>query len=135
MQTILTSTELKARIELLELKAKQQEESLKYQWKQTYNSIKPQNLVRNLFNDLTSEPAMRDRMLNSSLGLLTGFISKKLVARKSSGIMKKLAGIAVQYVVTNFVANKFPIVKQKAQAILQKRKMEHNGTLHGGVVE
>ena len=53
--------------------------SLEAQFQQTYESIKPLNLIKNTLLEVTSSPDIRHNIANNLLGLATGYASKKLL--------------------------------------------------------
>src|ERR1700722_17311757 len=96
VQTITTSQELKARINQLEQRSYEQEVRLKDHWKATYENYKPQNLLRNAITDIAATPNIKNNLLNASIGLLTGMLTRRIIAGPSAGIIKRLAATAVQ---------------------------------------
>ncbi|MBC8035197.1 MAG: hypothetical protein H7Y03_13690 [Chitinophagaceae bacterium] len=121
MRQFANNKDLQERIEFLENKTKQQQEQLKVHFQEAYQSIKPQTLIKNAFSDAASEPKTRNNMLNSLVGLLTGFITHKLVIGSSPGIFKRLAGTAIQIGISKLVKQKFPAIKQKTQELIQQK--------------
>lgn len=130
VQLITSSKELKNRIKDLEQQAYEQEIRLKEQWRETYESFKPQNLLRNIVSDVAATPNIKGNLLNASIGLLTGMLTRRIIAGPSAGIIKRLAATAVQLGVTKAVANNFTNIKEKAMGLFGKRKHSHNGIAH-----
>jgi hypothetical protein len=58
-------------------------------------------------------PGLRSTTLDTAISLGSGILSRKLIVRKSGGFLRKLAGTAVQFIVTNLVRNKMPEVREK----------------------
>ena len=129
MQVISTSRELKERIQQLEQQTYEQEIRLKEYWKETYESFKPQNLIRNAITDVASTPGIKNNLLSTSMGLLTGMLTRRIIAGPSAGIVKRLAATAIQLGVTKAVANNFSSIKEKAMDLFGK-KHSHNGVEH-----
>ena len=117
MQSISTSQELKNRIEYLENKAKEQELRLKLNFNRAYESIKPQNLIRHAFADAIEEPDIRSNLINTLTGLVTGFISRKIIVGSTAGIFRKFAGTAIQFGITKYIANNLSVLIKKLQAM------------------
>lgn len=130
VQIITNSQELKARINQLEQQAYEQETRLKEHWRETYESFKPQNLIRNAITDVASTPNIKNNLLNASIGLLTGMLTRRIIAGPSAGIVKRLAATAVQLGVTKAVADNFTTIKDKAMDLFGRKKSshKHNGT-------
>jgi ABC-type dipeptide/oligopeptide/nickel transport system ATPase subunit len=120
MRHISNNKELQERIEFLENRTKEQKEKMKVLLQDTYESIKPQNLIKNAFSDAVAVPQVRNNMLNSAVGLVTGIITNRLLIGSSAGIFKRIAGRAIQAGITKIVADKFPVIKEKAQGLIEK---------------
>ncbi len=82
-------------------------------------SVKPINILKSAVHSITTEPTIKENVVDAAVGLVTGLITKKLVVGKSSNIFKKLLGDGIQFLVTNFVINKLPIVKSSLKTIEQ----------------
>lgn len=104
MEKITTSEELKAVIARLEYRQKEQWEELKDNIGETFETLKPINLLRSTYRDFLSTPNMAENIIGSALGLTTGFITKKLIVKKSGNIVRNFAGGLVQMLITNFMS-------------------------------
>lgn len=116
MDDINTMTDLQERIKQLELQEKQQIAILKLQAKQTAESLRPSNLVKNAFSDMAGSKTLRQNALKASVGLGAGMLVKKLITFNSKGILRKIAGFALQSVTTKLVAKKLPLTKPKGRS-------------------
>ncbi len=107
MDPKLTETEKLYRlIREWELKKILQEEELKEEVKLTIHNLRPAQLAKNLFNDMFHSPEVRQNAVSTVAGLAAGFISKKLLIRKSSSVIKRILGTLVQIGITKFVSKK-----------------------------
>lgn len=88
----------------LKIKKADEFESLKVQFHFTYESVKPINLIKNVFTDLTDSPVIKNNILNNIIGLSTGYLSRKLILGSSQNPIKRVLGSAFQFVVSNFVS-------------------------------
>ena len=77
---------------------------LKNQFDVAYESVKPINLVKNLFREVTTSPEIKNNLLNNIIGFSTGFISKKLLLGGSHNPIKKLLGTLFGYAVANITS-------------------------------
>jgi hypothetical protein len=85
----------------------------------TYDSLRPANMLRNVLKDITTSPGLLDNVLGATVGMATGYLSKKLIIGGSAGIFRKLIGSLLQYGITNLVAQHPDAVKSFGQSILQ----------------
>lgn len=77
---------------------------LKEQFHIAYESIKPINLIKNLVHDVSSSPEIKEDVVGNIMGLVTGFISKKLMVDKDSGTVKKVLETILQFAIGNVVS-------------------------------
>lgn len=92
---------------------------LKEQLHIAYESIKPVNLIKNIVHDVAASPEIKKDVTSNILGLVTGFISKKIVVGDSShSMLKKLFGTLIQVTVGNTVAKHTDDIKAVGSAFL-----------------
>lgn len=111
MNEITTMTDLQERIKELQLQEKQQMAILKMQAKQTAEGLRPSNLVKNALSDMAASKTLKQNALKASVGLGAGILVKKLITFNSRGILRKIAGFALQSVTTKLIAKKMPLGK------------------------
>jgi Mg2+ and Co2+ transporter CorA len=106
METVNKALQLDKAIAILEQKQRVELVELKDQINVFYEELKPNNLIKSIFNNVSSSSVLNSNVLNSTLSLASGYISGKLVNNPTNNILKKIAGYGLQYVLTNFIANK-----------------------------
>lgn len=79
-------------------------ELLKEQFHVAYESLKPINLIKSLFHEVTASPEIKNDMVSNVIGLGTGFISKKLLIDGSHNPAKRVLGTLIQFAVANLVS-------------------------------
>ena len=133
MQNITSATGLKNAILLLEDDQAVKGQLLKEQFYLTYESLKPVNLLKRTLHDISSSPDLLDNILGTSMGLASGFLSKKIFVGASGNMIRKLLGSVLQFGVTNVVAQHPDAIKSFGQVILQYflRKKETNSKHRG----
>jgi hypothetical protein len=77
---------------------------LKSQFYIAYESVKPINLVKNLFHEVTASPEIRNNLLSNVIGFGTGFLSKKLLLGSTHNPIKKVFGTLFEFAVANTVS-------------------------------
>lgn len=87
-----------------ELKYANDLEQLKGQFHVAYESIKPINLVKNLFHEVTASPEIKNDLVSNAIGLGTGFLSKTLLLGFSHNPIKKVIGTVFEFAVANMVS-------------------------------
>jgi hypothetical protein len=127
MQNITNAADLKMAIQSLKVEQEISEELLKAQFRLTYENLKPINIIRNAIKDLTSEPALMDNIVGTTIGLASGYITKKIVVGNSGNIIRKILGSLLEFGVTNVVAKHPEAIKSISQFIFNLfRKKETN---------
>jgi len=128
MQNTSTSAELKFAIQLLEVEHALKEQQLKQQFHRTYESLKPINIIKNTFSDLTSSSNITDTILGAVMGGASGFLSKKIAVGSSHNIFKKILGSVIQVGVSSVVSGHPETIKMVGQFLYQHlfRKKESN---------
>src|SRR5688500_12678562 len=87
---------LKQLIQIREAEHKAEGALLKEHFYATYESLKPVNMVKKMVGDLFSSPEINNNIVNATLGLITGFLAKKVVVRTSTNPITKLAGTLIE---------------------------------------
>ena len=111
MQTIDSETSLREAIVQLEGKWIDDGKQVKEQFFQTIESIKPINLIKSTFKDAVASPDLKDKILNTSVGLTAGFLTKLLFQGVVKSPINRLIGTAVMFGITNIVAKNPETVK------------------------
>jgi hypothetical protein len=119
MQSISTTAELKNAIELLEAEQAVKGQLLKEQFYVTYESLKPIAVLRRTLKELTSSQYLVDNIPGAVMGLVSGFLSRKLIVGRSANIFRKLLGSVLQFGVTNVVARKSDAIQSTGLSIFQ----------------
>jgi len=118
MGKISSSAVLLETIQILEVEREIEGRILKEQFQLTYERFKPVNLLRSTFLEVTSTPNLLNNVVDTALGLATGYLSKKIVIGASGNILRRLLGIVVQLGVTNSVAQHPYTIRSIGQFLL-----------------
>ena len=121
---------LRERIVFLEKRAELESAILRAEFNNSLEKLKPANILRNTFNDVVHSPEMRHKALNSVIGLVTGYLTEKLVVGKTYNPLKKVFGILLEAVVANKVAKNFDTIKDTGislyNRLFAKKNTYHN---------
>jgi hypothetical protein len=104
MEKIKTIEELNDAIRILELKQKFEEKLLKEQLKLTVENLKPVNLIKTTIHDLTTSPGFKNNLLDTTISMLAGFLSKKIVVGNTHNPIKQILGTVLQMGITSIVS-------------------------------
>lgn len=89
---------------LLQEKRKKELGLFKEQLRDTYESLKPINLIKSTVQEFSASPELKNNLVGSTLGIGMGFLAKKIVVGKSHSPFKRLMGLLIQFGVTNVVS-------------------------------
>ena len=90
---------------------------LKEQFHSIYENLKPINLLKNTLQNITSSPDIKSILLNSAIGITTGFLSKKILIGSSSNPIKKLLGNVLEFTIASVVAKYFNLNKSGESSV------------------
>ncbi len=118
MQYINSDSSLRAAI--LQLEARQSEEvkMLRAQFCLAFESVKPINLIKSTFKEAAESLELKENILNTSVGLSAGYLSKKLFVGMSHNPVKKLLGNVLMFGITNVVAKHPDAIKSLGNRII-----------------
>lgn len=120
MNKPLHSGDIKARITELETQTLVMEEALREKFKATYESFKPSNLLRSTFNDLTSDPGLKSKILNAAVKLGLGYVGGRLFWNPAGGIAKKAVGAALQLGTSKEIGRNLAVWKRFVSNLFSK---------------
>jgi hypothetical protein len=110
---------LKERIAFLEDRQNQEIAMLKDQAHTTYESLKPMNFLKDTLEEFTTQPDLKNNVLDGIAGVTTGYLSKKLIIGTSNNPVKKLAGTLFQVGITALVAKNSSKIKAVSEVLLK----------------
>jgi hypothetical protein len=104
MKKISQQALLNEAINLLKDKQACELQLLKSQFHITYESLKPINLIKNGLHEITASPDVKKTVINTAIGLATGYISKKVLIGATNNPIKKILGAVLEFTIANVVA-------------------------------
>ena len=129
------------RRDIVKLEARRSEDLhlLKEQLHDTYESLKPANIIKSIFKSATESPELTTGIGKAAMGVTAGHLIKKLIFGSSHNPLKKMAGVAIQAIVTNLVSNNSEKIQASGKNIFQTIKSlitsKKNETIHPTEVE
>ena len=95
-------------IEIAALEKKQEAEllELKQSLRDKYESLKPINIIKRTFSQLTSSDDVKNSIVSEIAGITAGALSSKLLFGKSKNPLKVIGGLFFQFLVATYVSKK-----------------------------
>jgi len=117
MHNINSDTELRAAILQLEKEQDEEMRILKEQFHLAYESVKPINLIKSTFKQVTASRELTDNIVSTVVGLSAGYLSKMIFEKVSDSPFKRLLGVALQFGITTVVAKNPEVVRMVGNGI------------------
>lgn len=111
---------LKESIRLLEIRQVEEGFALKVQFKETFESLKPVNLIKNTINDLANSVEIKNSLFETIVSILTGYLTKKLMISSKSNPLMKILGALLQFGVTSLVAKNAESIRNYVMDLIDR---------------
>lgn len=128
MENITSTAGLKYAIEQLECKHAGNAQRLEADFVIVVESLKPANLIKNAIYKLSEKHDLPGSILGGVLGLVSGYLTKKIAVGSSASIIKNILGTILQLGVTSVVTQHSKTINAIGRYFLHKiiRKKEQN---------
>ena len=120
MENITSADELKNAIQLLEFDQAEKLHRLKEQSLKSIEILKPVNILKSAVKDIVTSPHLLDNMLDTGVGLATGFLTKKIFIGSSVNIIRKLLGGILQLGITQAATQNSEFIKSFGRFVFQR---------------
>jgi len=104
MGKITTSVDFKNRIQELECKQVDEWALLKNEFLDTCEIVKPINILKSTIKEAYSAPNLKANIVNTVIGIATGFVGKRILIGKTRNPFTKLLGVILEVAIANKVA-------------------------------
>lgn len=108
MNTITGINDLEKRIEELESLQEAQKTELHHNFRAVAHELSPVTLLRKGVKEIVSTPGLKTTAVDTAIGSGAGYIGRKLFIGRSGNIFRKVGGMALQFIIENFIRNKIP---------------------------
>jgi hypothetical protein len=115
MKKITTARDLKEAILELEIRQANEKMALKEQFNSVRENLRPVNLIKNTFKEVTTTSSVKGNILTTVAGLAIGYIAKKAIFGFTRNPIKKIAGTIIQM----GVATSVPRIKSVGESLLK----------------
>ena len=111
---------LKESIRLLEIRQAEEGQALKEQFKITYESLKPVNLIKSSISELTSSAEIKNGLFETIVSIVTGYLTKKMMVGSKSNPFMKIMGAVLQFGVTSLVAKNAESIRNYIKDLIDR---------------
>lgn len=127
---IKTASDLDAAIDKLKKQEKVHKDILAQNFHTTANGLKPLNILKKTAYKLLHSSEVKTNVLNATVGLGAGILSKKILVGKPTNLFKKLLGMAVEFTVAGAITKNSQTIKTKGATLLSSlfKSNRNNGS-------
>ena len=111
---------LKESIRLLEIRQAEEGEQLREQFKITYESLKPINLIKNSLKELANSSEIKNSLFETIVSLISGYLTQKFIVNSKSNVFVKLLGVLMQFGITNLVSKNVETIRTFITNLIEK---------------
>ena len=111
MQKIVTESDLRTAILLLESRQAEEARLMKEQFLITVETLKPINLIKSTLMEAAESEDLQENFLNATIGLTAGYLSKVLFQGVSNSPIKKVLGTALMFGIKSLITQNPEFVK------------------------
>lgn len=128
MKNITTTTGLREAIVQLEYEKAISGKLMKEQFRIAIEHLKPSNIIKSTFKDLADTPGLKESLFGATMGMASGYLTKKIVVGKSKGIVKNIIGSLLQMGVSTIVSKKPQFVMNAGDKLIHmfKKRSKEN---------
>ena len=116
---ITSGSQLRDAIERLEGRQEEEGRVLHKHFMRTYESMRPVNLIRSAFQEVTESEELKEHLLSSGVGLVAGHLGKVVYDGVNGNESGSLTGTAIQFGVTNLVARNPEVVSAAGRGLFK----------------
>lgn len=96
---------LKETIRLLEIRQAEEGRLFKEQFRLTYESLKPANIIKSTIHDLAQSVDVKNNLFDTVLSLISGYMAKKILTNSKSSFFSRFIRVLAHFGITNFISN------------------------------
>ncbi|HTO15673.1 MAG TPA: hypothetical protein VLZ83_07870 [Edaphocola sp.] len=126
MKKLTLQSQLQKSILFLETQRANEEMLLKAELKATIESLNPLNLIKSGVGEFIKSPYLKENVLDASLSLAAGFLSKKIIFGNSQSHVKQVFGDLLQASVTSVFSKNVDAIKSFTKGLADKFLLKNN---------
>lgn len=112
--------DLRKRIAELEIRQREEGLAVKEQMKESYESLKPFNLIKSRLKEFVASSELPDDIMETALSLGIGYFTKKSIVGDSENPIRRFIGNLVQVAITKIVLNSSDGIKSAVLKFMAK---------------
>lgn len=97
-------TLLQEKILLLEISQMKSLRELKMHTQLAFDSVNPMSFIKNTISDITTTSPIKNNIVNSVVGMATGYVGKAILIGKAHNPVTRILGTVLQFAISNLVS-------------------------------
>jgi len=111
---------LKESIRLLEIRQEEEGKIFKEQFKETYESLKPSNIIKNTIKELANSVEVKNNLFETVMALLSGYLAKKIMLDSKSSFFNRIIRTVAHFGITNLITNNAEEIRSYLSNLISK---------------
>lgn len=111
---------LKETIRLLEKRHAEEGRELKEQFKLTYESLKPANIIKSTIRDLAYSVEVKNNLFDTVLSLISTYMAKRILTDSKSGFFARIVRVLAHFGITNMITNNSEEIRLYLANLIEK---------------
>lgn len=130
---ITTEAELEQAIAEMESRHRHEGREIINDFNLAVKNLQPFNMLKNILTEATASPEIKDNIVNTTVGMATGYLAKLFFNGKTAGPARKIIGNGLMFGISNIISNNPDTVRLAGNTILSVgkhlfKKEKLNGT-------
>lgn len=107
-------------LELLRARQAQELTTIKTQFELTHQYFVPSQFFKNILQEVVTKPNIKNDLMDLIIGLIMGYLSKKMVIGSTRNPIKKVFGWVLEFVIANFTAKHTQAIKSIGGYVIKR---------------
>lgn len=111
---------LKETIRLLEKRQAEEGKEFKKQFKLTYESLKPANIIKSTIRDLAYSVELKNNLFDTVISLISNHMAKRILTNSKGGFFSRIFRVLAHFGITNMITNNSEEIRLYLANLIEK---------------
>ncbi|MGE5393314.1 MAG: hypothetical protein ACM3P1_01150 [Candidatus Saccharibacteria bacterium] len=111
---------LKETIRLLEIRQAEEGKEFKKQFKLTYESLKPANIIKSTIRDLAYSVELKNNLFDTVISLISNHMAKRILTNSKGGFFSRIFRVLAHFGITNMITNNSEEIRLYLANLIEK---------------
>lgn len=119
MKTIITIADLEDAICFLEMRQAEEGKRLKEQFNDTYEMLKPVNIIKSVFHETVESPEIRSNLTGKIMNVALVFLTNMVLKKSTHSIIKRTVGTALVFGIKTILSRNPEMLKAAGNGVMK----------------